>query len=588
MIAQAQITIVDLNDPIQQGEAPASPVPGTLWLDTSAVPNLLRRWDGTGWVECGVDADLSEYYTKSETDTLFEQTNSAIALKADSATVSSLGERLEAAEQRITPEGITSAVTSSALYAYEKYAGRNYCLNSGNVHTFVDNKYSYANGNTSTYTGWNLNVSDDLFAHSNSGANIRISFDIRRTGVDASVSATANVYTGVWVYYRYLDTDGTTVKTAGRGWYLRTTDATFSATDEDWVRLRFGPLNLTSFEPTAITNFSLGTGASNGTTGTVQFRNIKLEVLDNWTEWSAAPEDVYGLVNRVTNAESRITQNANNIALKVSTATYNAEKVYRGAAAPGGDVYANMLWLDTSVTPNLLKRWDGGKWIATGAQEVKSSGVYIGDNNVSITTENFLLQLLDPADNENVLMEMSADGNVGFKELYADRVISDSIAAAYDGPTALYVNPGYSGAGSAYFRSLGEAVQAVNNRFLREDVWIWLPSGTEIYEPNGVHIKGVSGTGRLCIRGDSEGNLNSYITVRGCSAHIRFVQLFLRESRPKNGTSRNPYLVECAMNQFVEFNNCTLDANDVTYDSVYCKTSHVWLYQTSLYNALQG
>ena len=145
MIAQAQITIVDLNDPIQQGEAPASPVPGTLWLDTSAVPNLLRRWDGTGWVECGADVDLSEYYTKSETDTLFEQTNSAIALKADSATVSSLGERLEAAEQRITPEGITSAVTSSALYAYEKYAGRNYCLNSGNVHTFVDNKYSYAN-----------------------------------------------------------------------------------------------------------------------------------------------------------------------------------------------------------------------------------------------------------------------------------------------------------------------------------------------------------------------------------------------------------------------------------------------------------
>ena len=129
-----------------------------------------------------------------------------------------------------------------------------------------------------------------------------------------------------------------------------------------------------------------------------------------------------------------------------------------------------MLWLDTSVTPNLLKRWDGGKWIATGAQEVKSSGVYIGDNNVSITTENFLLQLLDPADNENVLMEMSADGNVGFKELYADRVISDSVAAAYDGPTSLYVNPSYSGTSDTYFRSLGEAVQAVNNKFLRSDV----------------------------------------------------------------------------------------------------------------------
>ena len=52
-----------------------------------------------------------------------------------------------------------------------------------------------------------------------------ISFDIKRTNVNTSASSTANVYTGVWVYYRYLDTDGTTVKTTGRGWYLRSTDA---------------------------------------------------------------------------------------------------------------------------------------------------------------------------------------------------------------------------------------------------------------------------------------------------------------------------------------------------------------------------
>ncbi len=587
MIAQAQITIADLNDPIQQGEAPASPVPGMLWLDTSSIPNLLRRWDGTNWVECSADVDLSEYYTKSETNTLFEQTNNAIALKADSATVSSLGERLDAAEQKVTPEAIASTVTSSAMYAYEKYAGRNYCLNSGIVHTFVDNKYHYANGTVTNSTSYNLNVSDDLFSHSNNASNIRISFDIKRTDVDASASSSTNVYSGIWVYYHYIDSSGSSLL-AGRGWYLRTTDSTFAATDDDWVRVSYGPLNLSSFNPTAISYFALGTGSANGTTGTVQFRNIKLEVLNSWTEWSAAPEDIYGLANRVTNAESKITQNANSISLKVSTSTYNSEKVYRGATAPSGTMYMNMLWLDTSVSPNLLKRYDGSNWIAAGAQEVKSSGIYIGDNNVSITTENFLLQLLDPANNENVLMEMSADGNVGFKELYADRVISESIAAAYDGPTTLYVNPSYSGTSNTYFRSLGEAVQAVNNRFLREDVWIWLPSGTDIYEPNGVHIKGVSGTGHLCIRGYSNNVLNSYITVRGCSAHIRFVQLFLRESRPKNGNSRNPYLVECAMDQFVEFNSCTLDANDVTYDSVYCKTSHVWLYQTNLYNALQG
>ena len=197
MIAQAQITIADLNDPIQQGEAPASPVPGMLWLDTSTIPNLLKRWDGTNWVECSADVDLSEYYTKSETNTLFEQTNNAIALKADSATVSSLGERLEAAEQKVTPEAITSIVTSSAMYAYEKYAGRNYCLNSGIVHTFVDNKYHFANGTATNSTSYNLNVSDDLFSHSNNASNIRISFDIKRTDVDASASSSANIYSGI-------------------------------------------------------------------------------------------------------------------------------------------------------------------------------------------------------------------------------------------------------------------------------------------------------------------------------------------------------------------------------------------------------
>ena len=511
-----------------------------------------------------------------------------VAGKADKTEITTLSTRIEQAEQKVTPQAITSAVTSSALYAYEKYAGRNYCLNSGSTHTFVDNRYRNPNGTMTSYTGWNMGVSDDLFAHSGNGANIRISFDIKRTNVNTSASSTANVYTGIWVYYRYLDTDGTTVKTTGRGWYLRSTDANFVATDGDWVRMQYGPLNLTSFHPTSIAYFSLGTGGSNGVTGTVQFRNIKLEVLDRWTAWSAAPEDLYGMVSRMVNAESRITQNANNIALKVSTSTYNTEKVYRGSTAPT-TLYTNMLWLDTSATPNLLKRYTGSAWVAAGAQEVKSSGIYIGPNNVAITTENFLLQLLDPANNENVLMEMSANGNVGFKQLYADEVVSNSVASAYGGPIALHVNTSYSGASDTYFRSLGDAVKAVNNRFLRSDVYIYLPNGTgEIYEPAGTQIQGVSGPGKLIIYGYANSRLNSFISVKGCSAHICFQNVSLREIRTLNGSNRNPYLIDLQMNHHVEMNSCTLDANNVTYDSVYCRTTHVNLYNCGLYNALQG
>ena len=49
MIAGAQFTIVDLNDPIQQGSAPDQPATGMLWLDTSVTPPMLRRYSGTAW-----------------------------------------------------------------------------------------------------------------------------------------------------------------------------------------------------------------------------------------------------------------------------------------------------------------------------------------------------------------------------------------------------------------------------------------------------------------------------------------------------------------------------------------------------------
>lgn len=526
--------------------------------------------------------------TRTEMRTKFEQTDAALALKADSVTVSSLGERVTAAEQKVTPQAITSTLTSSALFAYDKYFGRNYCLNSAHTYTFINNRYQYENGSSSNYTGFNISISEDLFEHSGNGENLYISFDIKRTNVNASAASTANVYGGIWVYYRYYGSDGTTVNTSGRGYYLRTTDTNFHATDEDWERLEYGPINLKSLNAISLAYFSVGTSNANGTTGTVQYRNPKVEVLGSWTDWSAAPEDFYGMANRMANAESRITQNASNIALKVSTSTYNAEKLYRGATAPASPS-TNTLWLDTSVTPNLLKRYTGSAWTAAGAQEVKSSGLYIGSNNVNITTENFLLQLLDPANNENVLMEMSANGHVGFKELYADRVISDSVSAAYAGPAALYVSTSYTGTSDTYFRSLGEAVKVVNNRYLNSDVSIFLSSGQTVYEAAGVHIRGVTGPGRLTIYSYGGGMLCSYLTIRGCSAHIVLQNVSMREVRTLvNGTNRNPYLVELHMNHHVELNSCTFDANNVTYDSVYCRTTHVFLNNCGLYNALQG
>ena len=617
------LALIDNGTMTISNTAPENPAVDTLWLDTSVSPNMLKRWDGDAWTDIGSDVDLSAYYTKAEMDTRFQQTQEAITLKADKTVMDALGNRLSTAEAtlttqadeitavvsqandtahdaaalavrvaeaelKITPDALMTSVRSSALYRYDRYAGRNYVPLSHQTHTFVNNNYHDSDGTPTTYTDWSLDVSPDLLEHSGGGASIRISFDIKRTNVDAAAAATSGVYSGVWIYYQAYAPDGTTVITTGHGWYLRTTDLDFSATDQDWVRIAKGPLNLAEYNPISITYFMYGTSSANGATGTVQFRNLKVEVGDAFTEWSAAPVDMNSVPNRLSTAESSIAQHSNQIVLKVNTATYDAEKVYRGATEPS-DKNTDMLWLDTSLSTPILKRWTESLWVAVGAEELKTSGITIGPNNVSITTEQFLLQLLDPSNNENVLMEMSADGNVGFKELYADEVISGSVASAYDGPNMLYVNTSYSGTSDTYFRSLGEAVKAVNGKFLRSDVFIYLPSASgAVYEPSGVHISGINGPGRFMIFGFSACTLNSHITIKGCSAHIHLQNVPLRESRPLNGGNRNPYLVECLMNHYVEINGCTLDANGTTYDSVYACATHIYLYNTGLYNAQQG
>ena len=153
-----------------------------------------------------------ESYTEVETLTIetqiaIEQTNAAIALKADQTTVSDLSFCVESAEQQITPQAITSWVLASAWYAFEKTNGRNYCLNSTAEHKFVDGYYRYASGATSTVTGQRLEVSEDFYAHSNGLSRMLFFFDIKRTGINASTSATAGTYGGFWIYYTYCGGD---------------------------------------------------------------------------------------------------------------------------------------------------------------------------------------------------------------------------------------------------------------------------------------------------------------------------------------------------------------------------------------------
>lgn len=139
MIAVAQYTIVDLNDPIQQGEEPSSPVDGMLWLDTSVEPNVLKRYDGaTGqWVIVNDTSDLGQRITTVESSLTDENGKIIMAAqritKTESA-ITGLDQRVESAELKLTPDGIMAVVSSSDKYKAD-LAGA--ALTSDEFETFV-------------------------------------------------------------------------------------------------------------------------------------------------------------------------------------------------------------------------------------------------------------------------------------------------------------------------------------------------------------------------------------------------------------------------------------------------------------------
>ena len=163
-----------------------------------------------------------------------------------------MSERVDSAELKLQPDQLTSSIRSSSRYLYDLYSGRNYALASDAVTSFSGGYVLNSNGTSTGYCGKQIAVSQDTFEHSGNGKTLRLSFDIKRTGVDASTSSTVGVYSAIWVYYTYLDTATNTYKTTGRGDYLRTTDSDFVATDSSWVRMRKGPMDITSFAPTGI------------------------------------------------------------------------------------------------------------------------------------------------------------------------------------------------------------------------------------------------------------------------------------------------------------------------------------------------
>ncbi|EOZ2491973.1 alanine-zipper protein [Listeria monocytogenes] len=82
--AAAEITLTDINDAIVAGEAPLNPTTDLLWMDSSASPNVLRRWDGEKWVSQTLNIKEADPETSQKIDAASQDATDA-KQKADNA-----------------------------------------------------------------------------------------------------------------------------------------------------------------------------------------------------------------------------------------------------------------------------------------------------------------------------------------------------------------------------------------------------------------------------------------------------------------------------------------------------------------------
>lgn len=88
VIAIAQFTIRDDTDITVGNVAPANPIVDQLWMDTSGAVDVLKRWDGTDWVECTISQNdigtMNQTITRNASD--ITQLSDQITLKVSTDT----------------------------------------------------------------------------------------------------------------------------------------------------------------------------------------------------------------------------------------------------------------------------------------------------------------------------------------------------------------------------------------------------------------------------------------------------------------------------------------------------------------------
>lgn len=124
------------------------------------------------------------------------------------------------------------------------------------------------------------------------------------------------------------------------------------------------------------------------------------------------------------------------------------------------------------------------------------SSITLTDKEVKISTEIYIVDIVD-SDGETNMLSIDKDG------ARMQSLVAPDVAPRYNGPTALFVNKSATSeqiASGNYYRSLADALAALSNRWIGNDVEVSVAAGTVEY--GTVTLQGTAGSGMITITGD--------------------------------------------------------------------------------------
>lgn len=124
------------------------------------------------------------------------------------------------------------------------------------------------------------------------------------------------------------------------------------------------------------------------------------------------------------------------------------------------------------------------------------SAVTLTEDEVRISTPEFNVEIVSD-DGETNMLSIDEDG------ARMQSLVAPDVAPRYNGPAALFVNKSATSeqiASGNYYRSLADALAALSNRWISNDVEVSVAAGTVEY--GTVTLQGTAGSGMITITGD--------------------------------------------------------------------------------------